>query len=63
MTVKPVILEKDAQQRDKKLVREFNAKFSTLSNVASIQAQTKHDATLFDTLCTNVRNDMQTLNI
>ena len=34
-----------------------------LTNVAAMQAQTEHDGNILNTMCTNIRNDIETLNI
>ena len=41
----------------------FDAEFSALSNVAFVQAQIKHDSSLFDIVFMNVRNDMKNLSV
>ena len=40
----------------------FDEDFTTLEEVASTQAWVKHDASMFDTVCTNVRNYLNELN-
>ena len=57
------ITTRNIQQRATILNRAFDSEFITLSNVAIVQAHTKHDASLLDTICTNVRNDMETLSV
>ena len=39
------------------LIKAFDIEFSTLANVAMAQAETKDDASLLDTICTNIRNE------
>ena len=41
----------------------FDKQFITLSNVALAQAHINHNVQLFATICNNVRNDLQTLDI
>ena len=53
----------DIQQWIIILCKAFDNEFTTLSNVASIQSQTEHDGKLLNTMCTNTRNDIETLNI
>ena len=53
----------DIQQQAKNLCKAFDSEFSTLIDEASVQAQTTHDASLLNTICTNMRNDMNTLNV
>ena len=43
-------------------MKTFDEEFTTLAKVASVQAHAKHDATLFNTVCTNVRNDPKELD-
>ena len=62
-TMTPTITTSNIQQRATLLIKSFDNKFPTLSNVVIVQAQRKHDANLFDTICINVRNDMQKLNV
>ena len=45
------------------MMRTSDAQFTTFLYIALVQAQIKHDASLFDTVCTNIRNDIQTLNV
>lgn len=61
-TVTTTIVNPNLQSKAKELVQTFDEEFTTLSEAASTQAQVKHDATLFDTLCINVRNDLKSLD-
>ena len=45
------------------MVRYFDEELTTLIVIASIQAQEKHDASVFDIVCTNVRNDIKSLDV
>ena len=53
----------DIQQRTTILCKAFDDEFSTLINVATIQAQIENDNKLLNTMCTNMRNDIETLKI
>ena len=61
--VSPIDTPTDIQQRVAILCKNFGNEFTTLTNVATIQAQTEHDGKLLNTLCTNIRNDIETLNV
>ena len=50
------------QQKATIMCKTFDNEFTMLSNVAIVQAQTKHDASLLNSICTNIRNDIETLN-
>ena len=43
--------------------KAFDNEFTMLTNVATVQAQTKHDASLLNSIRTNIRNDIETLNV
>lgn len=53
----------DVQQRETILTKAFDSDLTTLTNVAMVQAQTKHDVGLLDIFCTNVRNDIESFNV
>ena len=61
--VSPIDTLADIQQRATVLCKAFDDEFSTLMNVTTIQAQTEHNGKLLNTMCTNMRNDIETLNI
>ena len=44
-------------------MKSFDEEIITLSKVAIEQAQAKHDASLFDIICMNMRNDLKTLDV
>lgn len=56
------ITDTDPQVRVKKLISSFDSKLTQLKKVTTSQAQINHDAQLFATICTNVRNDLQSLD-
>ena len=43
-------------------MKTFDKEFTTLEEVASAQAEVRHDATLFNIVCTNVCNDLKALD-
>ena len=45
------------------MTKAFDSEFTTLTDVAMVQVQTKHDASLLDTISTNIRNDINILNV
>ena len=53
----------DIQQKVAILCKTFDNEFKMLTNVATIQPQTKHDGKILNNMCTNIRNDAETLNI
>lgn len=57
-TVNRTIANPDLQVMYKKLVNTFDEELTTLVEVALVKAHIKHDAILFDTMCTNLRNDL-----
>ena len=61
--VSPVDTSIDIQQCATILCKAFDDEFTTLMDVATIQAQTEHEGKLLKTMCTNMRNDIETLNI
>ena len=62
-TMKIVVTRTNAQMRAKELVKVFDVELTTLSNVSFVQTKIKHDATLFYTVCLNVKNDLKTLGV
>ncbi len=45
------------------MCKTFDNEFTRLTDVATMQVRTKHDASLLNTICTNIRNDIETLNV
>ena len=45
------------------MTKAFDSEFTTLIDVAMVEVQTKHDASLLDIMCTNIRNDINILNV
>ena len=45
------------------MCKTFDNEFTTLTNMATIQAQIEHDGKLLNTMCTNIKNYIETLNI
>lgn len=62
-TVSPIDTPANIQQRATNLCKAFDDEFTTLTNVATIQAQIEHDGKILNTMCTNIRNDIETLNV
>ena len=61
--VSPVDTPTDIQQCTTILCKAFDDEFTTLTNVASIQAQIEHEGKLLNTMCANMRNGIENLNI
>ena len=51
------------QAKVKERVELFDEEFITLSEISSLQAQTKHDASLFDIVCTYMRNYIKSFDV
>ena len=49
----------DLQEKVKELTKYFDEEFTTLSKISLIQEKVKHDASLFDIVRTNVRNNLK----
>lgn len=52
----------DPKDREKYLIQAFDVEFTSLSDVVLVQAQAKHDAQIFDTICQNIKNDLGALD-
>ena len=62
-TISLVDTPTNIQHREAILCKTFDNEFTTLTSVATIQAQTEHDGKFLNTMCTNIRNDIETLNV
>lgn len=63
-TVSPVDTPADIQQWATILCKAFDNEFTTLTDVVSIQVQMEHDGKILNTtMCTNMRNDIETVNV
>ena len=53
----------DVKQRATIVCKTFDNEFTTLTNVATMKAQTDHDVNIFNNMHKDIKNDIETLNI
>ena len=52
----------DLQDKEKHLVKTFDEDFTNLAKVVATQVQKNHDASLFNTVCTNIHIDLNKID-
>lgn len=60
--VSKMVANPNLQAKEKELVKTFDEKFTILAKVAIMQALSNHNATLFNTMCTNMHNDLKEID-